>query len=201
MRLQLAAALGETADQLCVWLAEQRVVFAGNSIYQSCPNVYRLRGMARRSLRDWIASVDKMLQQDPLRVVGGRTTPIRNNARQALTHYRDAMQWMLDRTLDGMRRFMAPDELVEDVQLPERFASLEYLADYYGSVEGAVRDLNAQDLGWFDGNPLSLHRESPTMQSQRIADLAGGLEALREQAQAAPCGTTTRWAPRNCCNT
>ena len=46
-------------------------------------------------------------------------------------------------------------ELVDYVTLPERFASLDYLADYYGSVWGTVRQIYAQELGWFDGDPTS----------------------------------------------
>ena len=185
VELELVAAPGETADQLYVWLPAQRVVFAGDNFYQSWPNVYPLRGTARRSFRDWIESIDKMVREDPLHVVGGHTAPILDDAKEVLTNYRDAMQWVLDRTLDGLRQFMTPDELVEYTRLPARFASLDYLADYYGTVEGTVRDLYAQDLGWFDGDPLTLHRESPRKQSERIADLAGGVDALVGKARRA----------------
>ena len=183
VQLELVAAPGETQDQLYVWLPDQRVVFAGDNFYQSWPNLYPLRGTARRSLRDWIASIDKMLKQDPLHVVGGHTTPILNDAKTVLTNYRDAMQWVLDRTLDGLSKQMTPDELVAYAELPERFAKLDYLGDYYGTVEGTIRDLYAQDLGWFDGEALSLHRESPQKQSERMADLAGGVEALAAKAR------------------
>ena len=185
IKIELVKAPGETDDQLYVWYPDQRVVFAGDNFYQSWPNVYPLRGTARRSLRDWIASVSKMVDEDPLHVVGGHTTPILHDAKQVLTTYRDAMKWVLDRTVDGMRQHMTPDELVEYAALPERFAKLDYLADYYGSVEGTVRDLYAQYLGWFNGDPLELHRESPAKQSQRMADLAGGIDALMERARIA----------------
>ena len=188
VKFELVAAPGETADQLYVWLPDQRVVFAGDNFYQSWPNVYPLRGTARRSLRDWIAAADKMVRENPLHVVGGHTTPMLNNAVEVLTNQRDAMQWVLDRTIEGMRRFMTPDELVAYAALPERFAKLDYLADYYGTVEGTVRDVYAQDLGWFDGDPLSLHRESPRKQSERMAELAGGVDALLQKAEAAMSG-------------
>ena len=185
IRLELVAAPGETADQLYVWLPDQRVVFAGDNFYRSWPNVYPLRGTARRSFRDWTASIDMMIDEGPLHVVGGHTAPVVGEAVEVLTNYRDAMQWVLDRTLEGLREFMTPDELVEHARLPERFAGLDYLGDYYGSVEGTIRDMYAQDLGWFDGDPLSLHRESPRKQSQRMADLAGGVEVLIRKAREA----------------
>jgi alkyl sulfatase BDS1-like metallo-beta-lactamase superfamily hydrolase len=185
MRLELVAAPGETDDQLYVWLPEQRVVFAGDNFYQSWPNVYPLRGTARRSARDWIESLDKMIDEDPLHVVGGHTAPMLGNAVEVLTNYRDALEWVHDRTIEGAKRFMTPDELVDYAALPEHLAGLDYLADYYGSVWGTVRDIYAQDLGWFDGDPLNLHRESPLQQSQRMADLVGGVDELLAKAREA----------------
>ena len=186
--LELVAAPGETADQLYVWLPEQRVVFAGDNFYQSWPNVYPLRGTARRSIRDWISSIGSMIQEDPLHVVGGHTTPMLGNAVEVLTNYRDAMQWVLDRTIEGATQYMTPDELVEYAALPSHLAELDYLADYYGSVWGTVRDIYAQDLGWFDGDPLNLHRESPKRRSERMAELVGGVDVLWTKAQEAMVG-------------
>ena len=127
--LELVAAPGETVDQLYVWLPEQRVVFAGDNFYQSWPNVYPLRGTARRSIRDWISSIDSMIQEDPLHLVGGHTAPMLGNAVEVLTNYRDAMQWVLDRTIEGAKQYMTPDELVDYAALPEHLAELDYLAD------------------------------------------------------------------------
>lgn len=184
IRLDLVAAPGETDDQLYVWLPEQRVIFAGDNFYQSWPNVYPLRGTARRSTRDWIKSLSSMLAEDPLVLVGGHTSPITENTTTVLTNYRDALKWVHDRTLEGARKFLSPDELVEYAALPDHLAELDYLQDYYGSLEGTVRDIYAQDLGWFDGNPLNLHRENPTRQAQRVADLVGGIDELMNKAQA-----------------
>ena len=186
--LELVASPGETADQLYVWLPEQKVVFAGDNFYQSWPNVYPLRGTARRSIRDWIASIDKMLEEVPDHVVGGHTAPMLGNAVEVLTNYRDAMQWVHDRTIEGAKHYMTPDELVEYAALPEHLANLDYLADYYGSVWGTVRDIYAQDLGWFDGDPLNLHRESPLKQSERMAELAGGVDVLMTKARESMAG-------------
>lgn len=181
--LDLVAAPGETADQLYVWLPEQRIVFAGDNFYQSWPNVYPLRGTARRSIRDWISSIDKMVNENPLHVVGGHTTPMLGNAVEVLTNYRDAMQWVVDRTIEGAKQHMTPDELVEFAALPEHLAEQDYLREYYGSIWGTVRDIYAQDLGWFDGDPLNLHRESPLKRSQRMAKLVGGVDVLLQKAR------------------
>lgn len=182
VQLELVAAPGETADQLYIWLPEQRLLFAGDNVFHTWPNVYPLRG-TNRSIRDWIASLDKMIQEGPELLVPGHGNPLTENVVEHLTNRRDAMQWVYDRTIEGARSFMTPDELVDYVTLPERFASLDYLADYYGSVWGTVRQIYAQELGWFDGNPLNLHREGPVEQSQRMADWLGGVDRMMEMAR------------------
>jgi len=181
--IDMVAAPGETEDQLYVWLPKEKVVFAGDNFYQSWPNVYPLRGTARRSIRDWISSVDSMVKERPVHLVGGHTDPMLDVAEEVLANYRDAMKWVYDRTIEGASKYMTPDELVEYAALPEKYAKLDYLAPYYGSVEGTIRDIYAQDLGWFDGDPLNLHRESPLKQSQRMADLVGGVSVLMTKAR------------------
>ena len=178
IKLDLVAAPGETDDQLYVWLPEQRVIFAGDNFYQSWPNVYPLRGTARRSTRDWIASLANMAAENPLVLVGGHTPPITEDALTVITNYHDALKWVHDKTIEGAKKFLTPDELVGYAALPKHLADLDYLQDYYGSVWGTVRDIYAQDLGWFDGNPLNLHRETPVQQAKRIADLVGGADKL-----------------------
>ncbi|MCB9384757.1 MAG: alkyl/aryl-sulfatase [Bryobacterales bacterium] len=186
--LELVAAPGETDDHLYVWYPAERVVFAGDNLYRSWPNVYPLRGTARRSVRDWIASHSKMIDEDPLHAVGGHSTPFVGDGKAVLTAHRDALQYVYEQTIAGASEFKTPDELVATIHLPENWARRDDLGDYYGSVESTIRDIYAQDLGWFDGDPLNLHRESPREQSQRMADLLGGADALMTKAKAALAG-------------
>lgn len=181
IHLELVKAPGETDDQLYVWYPQEGVIFTGDNFYQSWPNTYPLRGTARRSIRDWIESIDSMVQEQPDFVVPGHTAPM-DDATTVLANYRDAMQWVLDRTIEGALDKLTPDELIEYTELPVHLADLDYLQDYYGSRWGTVRDIYAQDLGWFDGDVLNLHRENPVGQAQRMANLLGGVNSLSEKA-------------------
>lgn len=57
-------------------------------------------------------------------------------------------------TIEGAQKYLMPDELAACAKLPDHLAPLDYLGDYYGSVSGAIRDIHAQELGWFDRDPL-----------------------------------------------
>jgi uncharacterized sulfatase len=194
VRLELVAAPGETDDQLYVWLPDRRVVFAGDNFYKSWPNTYPLRGTARRDIRVWADSIDKMVREKPLHLVGGHTRPILNDAEKVLENYRDALRFVYQKTIEGAEKFVTPDELVDSVKLPPELAALDYLADYYGSVWGTVREIYAQHVGWFDGDPLNLHRLPPREQSERMAKLAGGIQGLLDKSRAALEANDPVWA-------
>ncbi|MEZ6079686.1 MAG: alkyl sulfatase dimerization domain-containing protein [Pirellulaceae bacterium] len=72
----------------------------------------------------------------------------------------------------GTNKGLTPDELVEHVQLPEDFASKDYLQPFYGHPEGECT-VFSEYLGWFDGNPSNLFRLSPKAEAERVAKLAG----------------------------
>jgi alkyl sulfatase BDS1-like metallo-beta-lactamase superfamily hydrolase len=64
--------------------------------------------------------------------------------KQVLNDYRDAVQFIHDKTVEGMNKGLTPDELVEYVQLPEKLASKDYLQPFYGHPEWGVRRTRVQ---------------------------------------------------------
>ena len=102
-----------------------------------------------------------------------------------MTDYRDAIRFVFDKTIEGMNKGMTPDELVDYVKLPARLAEKDYLREYYGNIQWAVRQIFNAYLGWFDVNPTNLFSLSPKEEAIRMAKLAGGGEILLQQAKQA----------------
>lgn len=198
--LELVAAPGETSDQLYVWFPEERVVFTGDNFYQSWPNLYAIRGTGYRDVRDWIRSLDMMIQEKPAHVVPGHTQPLvgEKQSAEVLTNYRDAIRHVFDKTIEGMNRGMTPDQLVRFVELPDRLKNLDYLREYYGNIEWGVRAIFAGYLGWFDGNPTTLFSLPPEEEARRMVELAGGEDALREAAAKALEEDDAQWCAELC---
>jgi uncharacterized sulfatase len=199
VELDLVAATGETHDGLYVSYPREGVLFAGDNFYKSWPNLYAIRGTPYRDVLAWIGSLSSMIEEDPNHLVGGHTRPVlgKNQTIETLTNYRDAIQSVFDQTIAGMNRGLTPDELVEVVKLPDKFAELDYLKEYYGNIEWGVRAIFSGYLGWFDGNPTNLFPLSDKEEASRLADLAGGKDALLEQAQASLL-KSPQWAAQLC---
>ena len=200
LKLDLVPLNGETKDALYVWYPEQRVLFAGDNFYKSWPNLYAIRGSAYRDVQAWADSVDQMLQEDPDKLVPGHTRPITDKALviEMLTNYRDAIRFVFDKTIEGMNQGMTPDELVDYVKLPAKYAEKDYLKEYYGNVEWAVRSIFAGTLGWFDGNPTTLFSLPVKAEAERMAALAGGKDELENAASQALENKDYQWAAQLC---
>jgi len=196
IKLALVSVNGETRDALYVWHPGKRVLFSGDNFYKSWPNLYAIRGSAYRDVQAWADSVDKMLKENPDKLVPGHTRPITDKAQvlEMLTHYRDAIRFVFDKTIEGMNQGMTPDELVDYVKLPEKYADKDYLKEYYGNVEWAVRSIFAGTLGWFDGNPTTLFSLPVKEEAQRMATLAGGRDKLEIAATQALENKDYQWA-------
>lgn len=196
VELELVSSPGETNDQLFVWDPTGKVLFAGDNFYRSFPNLYAIRGTPNRSVRLWAESLGKLADNDAAALVGGHTRPIlgANKVKQVLKDYHDAVQFIHDKTVEGMNKGMTPDELVEYVQLPENLASKDYLQPFYGHPEWGVRSVFNGYLGWFDGNPTNLFRLSPKSEAERVAKLAGGTDKLLASAHDALAADDNQWA-------
>ena len=196
IEIELVSSPGETNDQLFVWYPADKVLFAGDNFYRSFPNLYAIRGTPNRSVRLWAKSLGKLADNDAVALVGGHTNPIlgAKKVKQVLSDYRDAVQFIHDKTVEGMNQGMTPDELVESVQLPENLAGKDYLQPFYGHPEWGVRSVFNGYLGWFDGNPSNLFRLSPKAEAERVAKLAGGTDKLLASANEALAANDDQWA-------
>ncbi len=193
--LELVAATGESADELFVWLPQERVLFCGDNYYAAFPNLAAIRGTPYRDVAQWVQSLDGMLARQPIYLVPGHSAPLAGGAdiQTVLGNYRGAIEFVLTETLAGMNRGLTPDELVEKVRLPSDLADLPYLQPVYGNVPWSVRSIFSGYLGWFDGNPTHLNDLSPLSHAQHLAQLAGGIPALWSQTEVALAAADYQW--------
>jgi len=195
VQFHLEHAPGETNDQILVWLPEQRVLLPGDNIYRAFPNLYTIRGTPYRDVAAWSRSLDRMRALRPAFLVPSHTRPLEgeDEIQETLTIYRDAIQYVHDQTIRGINRGLTPDELVEDVRLPEHLATHPFLLEHYGTVEWSVRNIFSGYLGWFDGEGETLSPAPPAERAQAIVDLAGGVDGAMTALRQAAADNRHRW--------
>jgi alkyl sulfatase BDS1-like metallo-beta-lactamase superfamily hydrolase len=196
LKLVLVHAPGETDDQIFIWLPRRRVLLPADNFYWSFPNLYAIRGTAYRDVMHWVHSLDVIRALRPRFLVPSHGRPLSGEEKifEVLTNYRDAIQFVHDQTVRGMNQGLTPDQLVQRVRLPEHLAHQPYLQEYYGTVAWSVRAIFAGYLGWFDGNATNLFPLPRKDRARRLADLAGGVQALLGHAQRAAAARDHQWA-------
>jgi len=187
---------GETPDHLYVWLPERRILIPGDNFYRAFPNLYAIRGTAYRDVMDWVRSLDRMLSLDAELLVPCHGRPLRGaeQIRQALSDYRDAIQFVHDQTVRRMNLGQTPNQIADELRLPEHLASRPYLREHYGRVSWSARAIYQGYLGWFDGDAATLDPPAPRLRGERMIELAGGRQRLLEEAERACRQGEPSWA-------
>jgi len=194
--LELAKAAGETPDHIIVWLDAQKILFSGDNFYHAFPNLYAIRGTPYRDFDAWADTMDQLMAYAPDILAPGHTQPVigAEAIRTALTDYRDAIRFVVSETVKGMNAGLDPVTIAHGLKLPEHLADKPYLQEFYGDVGYASQAYFAGTLGWFDGNPTSLQRQSPATEATKFIAVAGGPAAVLSAAQDAMEAGDAQWA-------
>ena len=187
VRFVLVEAHGETHDQLFVWLPQRSVLMPGDNYYAAFPNLYTIRGTSPRPVEAWVASLDKMRRLEAEHLVPSHTAPIKGakKIRLALTRYRDGIQWVRDRVVQGANAGQSLDEIVESTGLPPSLAQEPSLRQFYGQIDWSVRAIYTNHLGWFDGRPEALYPPERGAVARKSVEMMGGAQAVWEAARRA----------------
>lgn len=198
--LELARLPGETEDQMAVWLPEKKVLCCGDNYYGCFPNLYAIRGGQYRDITAWLDSLDALAAYPAEYLLPGHTAAVTGRAaiRETLVNFKNAIDDLLTRTLEGMGQGKSEDELAAEIRLAPAYAALPYLGEYYGCAEWTVRAIYNAYLGWFDGNPTHLHPLPPRQRAARTAALMGGAQAVLAAARQALGEGEYQWCLELC---
>ena len=186
---------GETDDQIFVWLPEYKALFPGDNIYKTFPNLYTIRGTSHRDVNAWINSLDMMLALEPKHIFPSHTLPFSGeSALDTLTIYRDGIQFIHDQTIRLMNQGMHPEEIIENIDLPEAVSSSPYLQEFYGTVRWSVKSIFNGYLGWFSGNIAELDPTPAFKKAKFISQMVGGPDALFAELEKAIIDEEMQWA-------
>lgn len=185
----------DTDDTLLIWMPDEGVVI-NNIAWPVMFNIYTLRGEMFRNPTKLLPGLDRILELQPRHLVGVHGEPISGVAdiRQAVTEYRDCIQFTYDQTVRGINLGLSPDELVRFVQLPKSLAQGRLTGQHYGELPFYVRQIYAGLVGWFGTDTVELHPLAEHDSAQRWCAMAGGAAKVLDQAQQAMANREYQWA-------
>ena len=172
--LILKRAPGETDDQICIYLPNDKVLFCGDNYYGVFPALYAIRGTQYRDLATWIDTLDLLISYDAKVLLPGHTKALFNESvKDHLTHFKEAIEYILFTTLDCINQHYTLAQTLEKVKLPQNLKELPYLQEYYGMIEWAVKSVYNGYVGWFDGDATHLLPLPEKQYNQVLLEMIG----------------------------
>lgn len=176
---------GETRSAVIVWLPDERIAIVGNlfgPLFGNHPNLNTMRGDKPRSAREFIESASKVRALKPeLILTGHEDVRGADHIERELTRIIDSVQWVHDRTIEGMNEGKDLRTLMREVVPPAGLT----LTQEYGRLPWNVRTIWHEYTGWFDParGTTELYAVPPSSVAPAIAELAGGADRLAERAR------------------
>ena len=177
---------GETRSAVIVWLPAEKIAIVGNlfgPLFGNHPNLNTLRGDKPRSALEFINSVKLVRALKPELILTGHED-IRGaeHIESEITRIVDSVQWVHDRTVEGMNEGKDPRTLMREIKTPPELT----LTEEYGRVAWNVRAIWHEYTGWFDPSrgTTDLYAIPFSSVAPVVAELAGGADRLTERARA-----------------
>ncbi|HVU87794.1 MAG TPA: alkyl sulfatase dimerization domain-containing protein [Pirellulales bacterium] len=199
LKFQFLLAPGSEAPAEMHWyLPELKALTVAENACHTQHNLYSLRGTKLRDPLAWSKYLHKSVRQwggEAEVLYGMHHWPVWGTERvvEHLEKQRDMYRFINDQTLRLANQGLTMTEIAETVELPEPLAKYWSNRDYYGTLNHNVKSTYVFYLGWFEGNPATLHRLPPVEASKKYVAYMGGAEAVLSKAREAFKEGDYRW--------
>ena len=161
-------------------------------------NVYTLRGAQVRDALAWSEQINESIDRygEHLEIqFASHHWPIwgREEVLEYLRSQRDLYKFIHDQVLRLANQGFNPEEIAEQIRLPESLSGNFSNRGYYGTVHHNAKAVYVKYLGFFDGNPANIQRHPPAAAGERYVAFMGGADAVVEKAQASFAAGDYRW--------
>lgn len=198
VNLTLISAPGETRDIVVVWLPDKEVLIEIGIIYEAFPALTTMRGSGQRDPLDYLNSLKlcRNLEAEYLVALHGPNPVVtgKENVRQFLTDFSDAIQFIHDQTIQYMNKGYTPGEIIDAIALPSHLVDRPALQETYGRVDWNVYHIFRYYRGYYTDRVRDLFPQSAMNQAQMAAELAGGIAELAAKAENALLAGKLVWA-------
>lgn len=181
----IAAPGAEGADNIVLWLPEQKILFSGDFFgpqFPQFPNIFTMRGEKIRKPIEYIESLDRIIALRPDVIMPSHFGPTRgaNTIHEALVRTRDAVRYVHDATVAGMNAGKSVEQLMEEIRLPAELS----LPQNHGRVSWAVRSIWEYYATWFHFEDTTELYAVPAKQVYPELARMAGMSNLLTQARA-----------------
>lgn len=178
----------EAPSEMFFYIPEYHALCTAEDATHTLHNTYSLRGAKIRDPLAWSKYLNEVLYlwgNDTQVLFAPHHWPVwdKDNIVNHLKLQRDMYRFINDQTLHYANQGFTMDEIAAKVNLPETLNHSWSNRGYYGTMNHNTKATYVKYLGWFSGNPATLHPLIPTEASKKYVDYMGGASKIMEQAR------------------
>ncbi|MDR3503714.1 MAG: alkyl sulfatase dimerization domain-containing protein [Legionella sp.] len=178
----------EAPSEMFFYLPEYHALCTAEDATHTLHNTYSLRGAKIRDPLAWSKYLNEVLYlwgNDTQVLFAPHHWPVwdKDNIAKHLKLQRDMYRFINDQTLHYANQGFTMDEIAEKVNLPDSLSHYWSNRGYYGTMNHNTKATYVKYLGWFSGNPATLHPLIPVEASKKYVDYMGGASKIMEQAK------------------
>ncbi len=173
-RIELFHGRGETDDATVVHVPDAGVVFAGDFLISSFPNLgnpYKVP----RYCRGWYETLERIRSLIPRVVAPGHGLALVEGAEavRCLDDTIAALRYLHDEVVRRLNEGQPLERMVAEVRLPAALEDSPYLRQVYSRAEFAVMEIQRGYTGWYDGEPVDLFPTPRLTLASHLRELIG----------------------------
>ena len=178
----------EAPTEINFYLPQFKALCMAENCSHNLHNLYTLRGAEVRDALAWAHYIDEaitLFAYESELCFMSHHWPVwgKNKILTFLKKQRDVYKYIHDEVLRLANHGYTMLEIAEMLVLPKSLAEAWYNRGYYGSVNHDAKAVYQKYLGFFDGNPASLHKLPPVDASIRYVEFMGGADAVLRKAK------------------
>lgn len=188
----------EAPSDMNFFFPDLKALCLADNVVHTMHNLYTLRGAQIRDGVAWSNYLNEVLD-----LFGARTEVVfvshqwpvwgQERVTELLVKQRDLYRYIHDETLRLANMGYTIKEIPEQIELPESLGTFWSNRGYYGTLSHNAKAVYQKYLGYFDANPANLDPLEPTEAGRRYVQLAGGMDALLENARRSYDAGDYRW--------
>src|SRR5271154_6250490 len=178
----------EAPSEMNFYLPQFKTLCIAENLSGTLHNILTPRGAAVRDCKKWADYLTETInlfadKSEIMFMV--HSWPIFGQAHitNQLEKTRDMYKYIHDQTVKLMNEGYDPIEIAEKIKLPHNLNSNWFNRGYYGSLNFNVKSVYQKYMGWFDGNPVNLHKLPQSISSAYYVSMMGGEDNVIDNAK------------------
>jgi len=179
--------VSDTRDSIAVHFPELDLVLHNAAATPLAFPLYTLRGEQYRNPKDMLEGLDIIRNIKPTYLIGAHGLPFDNKqkAYDFVTTHRDLYSFVYNQSIRALNKGMTPDEMVNNIKIPEHLDQNSQVFPAYVSNEYGFRGQYRGLVGWFDEDTADLHPPVPAELANVMIEGFGGADNMISAAQKA----------------